>query len=78
MLSAKEARLRVREFENSTTAQTLRDIEQAIIKAADRGLSEILHPTYVEPDYNQIISILKEQGYVVTLAPQLSFIRVGW
>ena len=65
MLSAKEARLRVREFENSTTAQTLRDIELAIIRAADRGLAKIRHPTYVEPDYNQIISILKEQGYSV-------------
>ena len=73
MLSAKEARLRVREFENSTTAQTLRDIELAIIKAADRGLTEIRHPTYVEPDYNQIISILKEQGYAVSLELQPAF-----
>ena len=78
MLSAKEARLRVKEFESSLTAQTLRDIELAIIKAADRGLSEIRHPTYVDPDYNQIISILKEQGYTVNLYTQLAIIRVAW
>ena len=78
MLSAKEARLRVRKFESSHTAQILRDIELAIIKAADRGLAEILHPTYVEPDYNQIISILKEQGYAVSLDRQLAYIKVVW
>lgn len=78
MLSAKEARLRVREFESSHTAQTLRNIELAIIKAADRGLSEIRHPTYVEPDYNQIISILREQGYAASLDPQLAYITVAW
>lgn len=73
MLSAKEARLRVREFESSLTAQILRDIELAIIRAADRGLAKIRHPTYVEPDYNQIISILKEQGYAVSLELQPAF-----
>ena len=78
MLSAKEARLRVRKFENSATAQTLRNIELDIIKAADRGLAEIRHPTYIEPDYNQIISILKEQGYAVSLDPQLAYITVAW
>lgn len=78
MLSAKEARLRVREFERSHTAQALRDIELAIIKAADRGLAEIRHPTYVEPDYTKIISILKDQGYTVSLDQQLAFIKVAW
>jgi len=78
MLSAKEARLRVREFENSLTAQTLRNIELAITRAADRGLSEIRYPTYVEPDYNQIISILRELGYAASLDPQLAFITVAW
>ena len=78
MLSAKETRLRVREFESSTTAQTLRDIELAITIAADRGLTEIRHLTYVESDYDQIISILKEQGYTADLDRQLAFIRVAW
>lgn len=78
MLSAKEARLRVREFESSLTAQTLRNIELAITRAADRGLSEIRYPTYVEPDYNQIISILRELGYAASLDPQLAFIKVAW
>ena len=89
MLSAKEARLRVRKFESSHTAQTLRDIELAIIRAANRGLAKILHPTYVAPDYSQIISILKEQGYTVSLELQpafttddirlqLAIIRVAW
>lgn len=78
MLSAKEARLRVREFESSLTAQILRNIEIAITEAADRGMSEICHLTDVESDYNQIISMLKEQGYTAELDRRLAFIRVAW